>query len=197
MVEYGKIYEGDCVKLLPEMGYGFADLVCTDPSCYGEGAERRSRERTWVDMFDLALKRSGILAVIWPISDIERMADLVMQAGYIGNLYVVTSDVGKVNYSSEAVVIARHRWFGIPRPLERHFHSLTPPSWDSAFSVEIPQRIIETFCPPDGVVFDPFMGRGTTAVAAVRAGKRWVGCEIAGSLHIDLAYGLIEAQTQE
>jgi site-specific DNA-methyltransferase (adenine-specific) len=32
--------------------------------------------------------------------------------------------------------------------------------------------------PPGGTVLDPFLGSGTTAVAAILEGFRWVGCEM-------------------
>ena len=38
--------------------------------------------------------------------------------------------------------------------------------------------MIECFCPPDGVVFDPFNGSGTTVVAAKSAGRNYIGCDI-------------------
>ena len=33
-------------------------------------------------------------------------------------------------------------------------------------------------CPKGGVVLDPFMGSGTTAVVAKRANRNYVGCEL-------------------
>lgn len=33
-------------------------------------------------------------------------------------------------------------------------------------------------CPADGVVLDPFMGAGTTALVAVKNGRRYLGCEL-------------------
>lgn len=33
-------------------------------------------------------------------------------------------------------------------------------------------------CPPDGVVLDPFAGSATTGVAAIRKGRRFLGCDI-------------------
>jgi DNA modification methylase len=45
-----------------------------------------------------------------------------------------------------------------------------------------PERLIEPCvlagAPAGGVVLDPFMGTGTTAVVAERMGRRWVGCEL-------------------
>lgn len=39
---------------------------------------------------------------------------------------------------------------------------------------------IVEICPPGGSVFDPFMGSGTTGVAALKSGRRFVGAESVG-----------------
>jgi len=33
-------------------------------------------------------------------------------------------------------------------------------------------------CPENGIVLDPFMGSGTTAVVAVKNLRKYIGCEI-------------------
>ena len=43
------------------------------------------------------------------------------------------------------------------------------------FPVELPQRLIDLYTYEGDVVLDPFMGSGTTAIAAVRAGRRYLG----------------------
>jgi DNA modification methylase len=48
-------------------------------------------------------------------------------------------------------------------------------------------RIIETSCPPDGLVLDPFCGCGTAIDAAQALGRQWVGIDIT-----HLAIGLIK-----
>ena len=40
------------------------------------------------------------------------------------------------------------------------------------------ERMVLASCPPGGVVLDPFMGSGTSAVAAARNGRRFVGFEM-------------------
>jgi site-specific DNA-methyltransferase (adenine-specific) len=40
------------------------------------------------------------------------------------------------------------------------------------------ERIIETSCPKDGVVLDPFCGCGTTVHAAQKLGRQWIGIDV-------------------
>ena len=40
------------------------------------------------------------------------------------------------------------------------------------------ERIIQASCPPNGIVFDPFCGCGTTIHAAQNLGRRWIGIDI-------------------
>ena len=44
--------------------------------------------------------------------------------------------------------------------------------------LEIVERMVKASCPSGGVVLDPFMGSGTTAVAALRCGRDHVGFEL-------------------
>lgn len=46
------------------------------------------------------------------------------------------------------------------------------------FPVELPRRLIELYTYRGDVVLDPFMGAGSTAVAAVETDRAWVGYEI-------------------
>jgi site-specific DNA-methyltransferase (adenine-specific) len=49
---------------------------------------------------------------------------------------------------------------------------------EAPFPLELPEFFVKSFCPPDGVVCDPFSGSGTTIHAAVANGRRGVGCDI-------------------
>jgi site-specific DNA-methyltransferase (adenine-specific) len=46
------------------------------------------------------------------------------------------------------------------------------------FPVELPYRLIQLYTYSGDVVFDPFMGSGTTALAALQARRHYLGCEI-------------------
>ena len=60
------------------------------------------------------------------------------------------------------------------------------------FPVEIPRRCISS-CMTEGVVLDPFMGSGTTAVAAERLGVDWIGIEKSSS-YVEQAKERIEKE---
>ena len=47
--------------------------------------------------------------------------------------------------------------------------------------LEIIERMVKASCPLGGVILDPFMGSGTTAVAAQRCGRDYVGFELNGT----------------
>ncbi|MCS6872998.1 MAG: site-specific DNA-methyltransferase, partial [Anaerolineae bacterium] len=47
----------------------------------------------------------------------------------------------------------------------------------AAFPVALPEWFIKLFTKAGDVVLDPFIGSGTTAVAAKQLGRRWIGIE--------------------
>lgn len=61
--------------------------------------------------------------------------------------------------------------------------SATRVNHPAPFPVELPRRLIELFTYRGDLVLDPFMGSGTTAVAAVQTGRHYVGYEIDPDYH--------------
>lgn len=48
----------------------------------------------------------------------------------------------------------------------------------ATYSSELCEKLLLIYAQPNSVVFDPFMGTGTTAVATKRLGHSFVGCEL-------------------
>ena len=45
---------------------------------------------------------------------------------------------------------------------------------EAPFPEKLAEFFIRSFCPPGGVVLDPFGGSGTTAAVAEKHGRRWI-----------------------
>lgn len=62
----------------------------------------------------------------------------------------------------------------IPNVKAQHIEKTDHPC---QFPVAIPQRLIKALAPVKGLILDPFMGSGTTGVAAILENRRFVGAE--------------------
>lgn len=76
--------------------------------------------------------------------------------------------------------IARAVWGQTTVPGEKVWEMTTESSVDhpAPFPVELPRRVIALYTQPGDVVLDPFMGSGSTAIAAKSVGRQYVGYEI-------------------
>lgn len=48
----------------------------------------------------------------------------------------------------------------------------------ATYSSDLCKKLLNIYCPKDGIVYDPFMGSGTTAVACKEVGITYVGSEL-------------------
>ena len=76
--------------------------------------------------------------------------------------------------------IARAVWGQAAVPGESIWEMNTESAVDhpAPFPVELPKRVIALYTQPGDVVLDPFMGSGSTAIAAVQSGRQYVGYEL-------------------
>lgn len=63
------------------------------------------------------------------------------------------------------------------------------------FPVDLPYRLIQLYTFSDEIVLDPFMGSGQTALAALKAGRHFVGYEISGE-YLELANTRIQSSKE-
>jgi hypothetical protein len=61
---------------------------------------------------------------------------------------------------------------------QRAANSLHEVSYRACFKPQLPRFFIDRFTVPGDVVYDPFMGRGTTVIEAALAGRTPAGCDI-------------------
>jgi hypothetical protein len=61
---------------------------------------------------------------------------------------------------------------------QRAANSLHEVSYRACFKPQLPRFFIERFTRPGDVVYDPFMGRGTTVVEAALLGRAPAGCDV-------------------
>jgi len=61
---------------------------------------------------------------------------------------------------------------------QRAAHSLHEVSYRACFKPQLPRFFIERLTSPGDLVYDPFMGRGTTLVEAALLGREVAGCDV-------------------
>lgn len=64
------------------------------------------------------------------------------------------------------------------------------------FPLQLVTDHILTWSGPQDIVYDPFMGSGTTAVAAIQTGRQWLGSELS-SAYCQMARDRINAEIQK
>jgi hypothetical protein len=72
-----------------------------------------------------------------------------------------------------------------------HMGSALAHETDAPFPEKLAEFFIKSFCPPQGVVLDPFLGSGTTVAVAKRLGRGYVGIDVRQS-QIDLTIRRLE-----
>jgi DNA modification methylase len=100
---------------------------------------------------------------------------------------IVIASKGRFDRALAPAVRARHGYPSEATIFRDEFLEATVDLWEipperasrvghpAPFPVELPQRLIELYTYRDDLVLDPFMGSGTTGVAALRTDRRFVG----------------------
>jgi site-specific DNA-methyltransferase (adenine-specific) len=206
------LYLGDCLEVLPTLPK--VDAVITDPpygilNLAGEGstsAVRKSpRQLGSGTLKDRLLNRSDVR---WDVAPTAATFDALramsaVQIFWGGNYFALPptravlvwdKDQPWENFSQVEVA-----WTNLNKPAAIFRESTTRGVPGKEHPTQKPLSLmrwcVEEAGRPD-VVFDPYMGSGTTGVAAVDVGSRFIGCEIDAD-YFDIACRRIEqAQKQ-
>ena len=218
-----KLIHGNCADELKKLPARSIDLVCTDPPYIvaARGAGIAGRRRYLKDItarrldhgFDLSLLNEFLRVLKTPniIIFCSRLqlrdylnwahdADLrwALLCWHKTNPTPLTNN----NYLPDTEYILhfwRNRKLGGRYQTKRRFyvqanerHKLEHPT---VKPLNIVMNLIENATDPGDVVLDPFLGSGTTAVAAKMLGRQFVGIECV-SQYVDLARGRIAASVR-
>jgi DNA modification methylase len=170
----GRIHAVNCIDFIRELEPNWADAIVTGPSANKLGNWPK-RERRWMIRFARALKFDGMLMLVGPPGWCEKQERAVRRAGF--NVVCIVTAPGS-SWSGREVMVAKlgdaSDVLRLPQPWDIRCSRV---QWGSSFPIEQAVALIEKYTQPAALVFDPFMGMGTTAMACERTGRRWVGCE--------------------
>src|SRR5438067_2793867 len=87
---------------------------------------------------------------------------------------LTTSFSGIANDTGQVPTFVNEFWTA----RQRQAHSLHEISYRACFKPQLPRFFIERLTRPSALVYDPFLGRGTTLIEAALLGRRVAGCDI-------------------
>jgi len=198
----GRIYVGDCMEFMRQLPDGCVDMVVTDPP-YNLGVRTFfTANRATGEVFNRS-RSLGQWDENFPLKDVAQAMIRIIR----GALMAFASDEQIPIWLSvlpDAVIGAWVKTNPMPhlRPTAvRRVHEhlvfwgpiggdsvITAPTDTTTFAGGRPKHptlkplwVMENLVnrtDPGDLVFDPFLGSGTTAVACERLSRRWIGCEI-------------------
>ena len=209
------IYLGDSRELIPALEG--VDATITDPPYgvnYNGSVTKHSNVVGGYASFEDT--RENITSLIRPIVDLclEKVSRLCMTPGRASMfLYPEPSCVGSIHYPSGANcgpwgficsqpiyyygsdpylakgMGGRPDGFSTTESAEKNGHPCPKP-------IKQMEWLVNRASLPGETVFDPFMGSGTTGVACVNLGRKFIGCEIEET-YFDIARRRIEAALKQ
>lgn len=191
-----QLLQANCIDALARLSAGSVDLVVTDPPYVARYRDRSGRRVTSDDHADWippafaqvarVMRQDSLCVSFYGWTAIAEFMVAWKAAGLlpVGHLVFHKHYASRVGF-----VAARHEQAFLlakgnpPRPRQilsdvlpwTYTGNLLHPTQKA---VEVIQPLIEAFSRPGETVLDPFMGSGTTGVAATRSGRRFVGIEI-------------------
>ena len=191
MLELNKVYCGDCLELMKDIPDGSIDCVITDPP-YGMNKDFANDTPAEADVVVKSaitecrrIARRNILS-FWSAQRLDLMRDVFgsYKRVLIWNKQFALYAPNKVGYRYEPIV-----WVGgdsansnrgdiyncMVMAFKAQRGNFNHPTQKP---VDLLIDLILDFTNPGDTILDPFLGSGTTAVAALKTGRNFIGIEI-------------------
>lgn len=187
-----ELYLGDCREILPTLGK--VDAVVTDPP-YGIGDKMQGG--TWGAADKYAdFRRWDVAPSNENLALLRAMAPAVVLWG--GNYFDAPAArcwlIWDKSNAVRTMADVEMAWTNLDRPAKRFRGSVGVHEWGHPTEkpLDLMGWTIEQIPNTPQVICDPFMGTGTTGVAAVRLGRKFLGIEIEPK-YFDVACQRIQA----
>lgn len=196
-----RFIQGDCIRIMSGFPDRAVDFILTDPP-YLVGFRDRSGRTIAGDKTDewlqpachemyRVLKNDSLMVSFYGWNRADRFISAWTAAGFriVGHFVFTKTYASKsayVGYTHEcAYVLAKGR----PRLPENPLPDVQ--GWKYTGNKHHPtekpvtslQPLIESFTHPGAIVLDPFAGSGSTCVAALQSGRRYIGIEMMEKYH--------------
>lgn len=196
-----RFVQGNCIEIMSGYPEKSVDFILTDPP-YLVGFRDRSGRTIAGDITDewlqpachemyRVLKKDALMVSFYGWNRADRFITEWKAAGFtiVGHFVFTknyTSKSAFVGYQHEcAYILAKGR----PRLPENPLSDVQ--GWQYTGNKHHPtekpvtslQPLIESFTHPGAIVLDPFAGSGSTCVAALQSGRRYIGIELMEKYH--------------
>jgi site-specific DNA-methyltransferase (adenine-specific) len=190
------VLQGDCITVMDTIGSGTVDFILTDPPYITHYRDRSGRavandnNADWLapafaQMYRLLKPASfcvsfygwnkvGLFMGAWRAAGFRPVGHIVFRKHYASKTGFLKSEhesayllaKGDVQRPATPIpdVLDWHYTGNLLHPTQKPVEALTP--------------LIGSFCPPCGLVLDPFCGSGSTLVAARTTGRDYLGIEL-------------------
>jgi DNA modification methylase len=195
------LYLGDCREILPDVT---ADALVTDPA-YGINAarDRRSQKHGWRDYDAPGWDKERTPPELVSLAISRAQHAVVWGGNYWSDTLPRTSkwlswDKGQTDFSLADFELA---WCSFDGAARRFTYPRSRALQDgkehpTQKPIEVMKWCIEQLPKGCSTILDPFMGSGTTGVAAVKLGKRFIGIEVEPK-YFDIACRRIAEATKQ
>jgi DNA modification methylase len=215
------LYLGDCLEILPEIGD--VDAIVTDPPFSFAGGISNGRgsivddqffKHWWKDVCKNLTKISkpeieGFIWCDWKTAQVIAsgfLEDQVYGLRISQMLYHYREmpGMGRPFRSSVDMVAYLRGPKSSGKRIQNTTHNLISKYWyygkhknhPSEKDWEIACQLIKWCSDPNDIIIDPFMGSGTTGVACMKMGRKFIGIEIKEK-HFDVAYNRMRSEYEK